>query len=337
MDRDQLQHYLPQVYQKGFVDPRGEVWRYDRLDGSVKHLPPKVIAAEINLYTVEREGVISQEIENDWFRLVDGSFAGIRSKVERQQALSANEARHLASFLAYLRVRTPAAIREVECTLRQYEQRLGDLDALPKPRPKEESGRLEPETYELITEQVDKVAQTRSTGKTRNEVMKLLISNGIHLARALLGLNWCLLSAPSGRSFIVGDNPFAIVPPAWHSEAEDGVGPTTPGATVFVPLTAKLCVRLSGEVGRTQRRRVDGSAVRAINALQVLNSERFVYGPSEPLLCKLISEFVNAPGLNHTATIIREAASTSNPDASLLHTFTRTKIPAQWANKVPLD
>lgn len=49
VSRNQWQHYLPQVYLKGFATPTGEVWRYDRDNGALKPLGTPIIGAEKDL------------------------------------------------------------------------------------------------------------------------------------------------------------------------------------------------------------------------------------------------------------------------------------------------
>jgi hypothetical protein len=79
----QLQHYLPEVYLKGFTAPSGNVWRYDRLDRSCKPLPPRVIAAEKDLYSMQDGTRRSHEIENEWLSRLDGSFGPILRQLEK--------------------------------------------------------------------------------------------------------------------------------------------------------------------------------------------------------------------------------------------------------------
>ena len=84
------------------------------------------------------------------------------------------------------------------------------------------------------------------------------------------------------------------------------------------------------------QRNIDGTAVRAVNICQVMNSERYLFGPNEALVGKL-TQAVNSRGLNRGVVITREAASISDPDSSLLHSFTKSKIPPEWAERLPSD
>jgi hypothetical protein len=330
---------LKSIYLTGFASPSTLVWRYDRADGSCKLLPPRVIGAEKNLYSTKVGDEVSQGIENDWFNRLDGCFGPILRKLEKEDSLSQRDALDLATFVAYLLVRTPAYIRETELRIRQFDTHIhgiGDTikygakgDAPPNAR----GG----DSFLLTKEQFDEVSKVRADTSMRNDVLAMLMTGAVDLSVVLSSLQWSLLSTPVGRSFIVGDNPFAIVPPRSHSTELEGVGPLTSGAVTFVPLSSYLCVRItnSGEP-RTLRRRIDGAAVRAINTCQVMNSERYLYGPNETMLGHLTKN-ISAPCLNPAVVVIREAGSVSDPDTALLHTFTKSKIPPAWADRLPFN
>jgi hypothetical protein len=225
--RSQLQHYLPEVYLNGFATGTGVVWRYDRGNCVLKPLPPRVIAAERDLYSIITGDELSQEIETRWFSPLDGRFGPILRKILKGEELSTDDLMHLANFVAYLRVRTPATIRETELRWRQFDSHLGtDRDAIKYRSGPPDNG--SPDTYIMTEQQCDNVSTSRADDAFRNEILSILVKTGIHLAGALLDLEWTLLFAPRRRSFIVGDNPFVIVPPESHDVDLEGVGPLTP-------------------------------------------------------------------------------------------------------------
>jgi hypothetical protein len=334
----QLQHYLPRVYLKGFAEPGGHLWRYDRLDASCKRLPLGVIAAEKDLYSIQDGGGISQALENELFSPIDGSFGPMMRKVEKGESLSVEEFKDLAIFVAYLLVRTPECIRGTELRFRQLDTQVGGMSDTVKyysqdPRPPEAQ---RSDSFVLASEQSDQVSKNRGEAVRRNEVLRALVSSGMQVADALLDLQWSFVSAPTGRSFIVGDAPFAIVPPRSHDTDLEGVGPLTAGAETYVPLSASLCARITTSGIRIPvRQLVDGAMVRAINLCQVLNSERYLYSSSETLLGKLTAG-ITASGLNFAVVVTREATSVSSPNSSLIHTFTKSKIPSEWAERLTL-
>jgi hypothetical protein len=268
MHGSQWQHYLPEVYLRGFGIASGEVWRYDRIDGSLKLLPPRVIGAERDLYARWEGRDLSQEIEKKWFSPLDSNFGPVLRKLLRQEQVNDAERRHLANFVAYLRVRTPAAIRETELRLKQFDAEIGPLpERWSRPPGTKDSAE---EVFFVSKERVDSVSRERSDVAVRNEALRLMITTGIHLAEALLSLEWTMLLAPRGRSFVVGDNPFVVVPRSSHEVDLEGVGPLSPEAATFVPLDATVCLRMS-TTKLMKGGAIDGCATRAINACQVFN------------------------------------------------------------------
>jgi Protein of unknown function (DUF4238) len=335
MGKHQWQHYLPRVYLSGFGTPAGEVWRYDRISGALKALGPPVIGAETDLYSLITGQELSHEIETQWFSPLDDCFGPIIRKVEAHTPLWPSDLRGLADFVAYLRVRTPSNIRETETSFRQLDAFLGpNHDGITY-----QSGPAAPaaDTYVMSEERSDVVSAGRANQEKRNEALRILVSTGMHLARTLLDFEWAFLIAPTDRTFVIGDNPFAIVPPESHDLTIEGVGPMTPGAAVFVPLSPRICLRATNTQGpECEYQKIDGSAVRAINSCQVLNAERYLFGRSDVLLKRLVADLVTVPGLNLGEVVLREAPSVSDASRSLLHFFTKSKIGPEWIRKVPM-
>jgi hypothetical protein len=336
MGRSQWQHYLPQVFLKGFGTSSGEVWRYDRANGALKCLPVRVIGAERDLYSIITGGELSHEIETKWFSPLDGCFGPILRKIEKKDEPSSVELLDLANFVAYLRVRTPAAIRQAELDIRQLKDQLGpDTDSVNyNPGPPNHG----PDSFVMTDEQFESVSARRANGVLRNEVLTVLVQTGVQLGRALLDLEWTFLFAGQGRSFVVADDPFAIVPPRSHDIHSEGVGPMTPGAATFVPLSSRICLRLTKADNHfCGHSRVDGAAVRSINACQVLNSERYLFAPNDALLKRLTADMICEVGLNMGELVLRQAASVSDASRNLLHSFRRSKVGNEWAERVPMQ
>jgi Protein of unknown function (DUF4238) len=336
MGKHQWQHYLPRVYLAGFATPSGEVWRYDRVSEALKLLAPPVIGAEKDLYSLITGEELSHEIETRWFSPLDGRFGPILRKLESFCELEPAEILDLANFVAYLRVRTPANIRETETVFGQLDKYLGpDRDSITY---RDSGPDCIPDTYVMSEERCEAVSTRRAGNALRNEALTTLVDTGMQIARALVDLEWTMLRAPLGRGFVIGDNPFAIIPPEFHDVNVEGVGLMTPGAAVFVPLSSRICLRVTSAPNPSARnRKVDGAAVRAINRCQVVNSERYLFSQSDALLRRLIADLVSAPGLNLAEVVLREAPSVSDKSRALLHFFTKSKIGPEWACKVPMN
>jgi uncharacterized protein DUF4238 len=332
MQGSQWQHYLPEVYLKGFAVASGEVWRYDRVHGSLKLLPPPVIGAERDLYSQWEGRDISQEIENKWFSPLDSTFAPVMRKMLRHEQVNTAERRHLANFVAYLRVRTPAAIRETEMRLKQFDAEIGPLpEILSRPPAARDCAE---EVFFVSKERMDAVSHERAGVAVRNEALRLMITTGTHLAEALLSLDWALLLAPRGRSFVTGDNPVVVVPCPSHEVDLEGVGPVSPGAATFVPLNATVCLRMT--TGFIRGGAIDGAATRAINACQVFNGEQYLFGQNDALLRRLIGAGIHRSGPNLAEVAFREAKNPEDATRGIIHIFTKSKIPPYHRSTLPM-
>lgn len=342
MGKRQWQHYLPQSLLREFGTPTGEVWRYDRVTAQMKPLPPKVIGAEKDLYTLITGDELSHEIETAWFSPLDGPFPELLRKIRSNERLDPAEHIDLANFIAYFRVRTPSAIREAETRWTQFDSLLpADRDSVTYRSGPMFPNSADPESssirFTLESERADDVDLCRAEPSVRNDVLRMLVSSGMDLSRKLIRLEYAFLFAARDRAFVIGDNPFVVAPPTGYDTELRGVGPLTPGAAVFVPLSRDVCVRLTSPGWcRSVIRRIGSDEVRALNACQVLNSERYVFCHDENLLRRLTYEFANTPGLNTSQVVRREAVNDKDEFDSLLHLFTRSKINANWALRLPM-
>ena len=327
----QLHHYLPQCFLKGFCNDEGLIWRFDRISGKLAPLSPKVAGAENNLYTLSRNGTISQEVENS-LSGVDGPYKDIYSQLLAGIPLRHDQEFQFALFLTLLSLRSPERIREQEMRNSQFTTVVGPGPFEPfSDRASGKSKGARNEVFEFATEFADPVHKDRADAEERNMAIKILLSSAIHHAETLMGLHWRFLMASEERSFLVGDNPVAIIPPANHDVHNSGVGLLTEGASVFIPLSDRLCLEIVNSRGFSVDRVIAGaSLVRNLNKCQLMTTERFLFGRSDVLL-ERITGSVEIGKLNSSIVVTRTANSTSDSNSALLHMFTRSKFPADFA------
>lgn len=213
----------------------------------LKPLGIPVIGAEKDLYSIITGEQLSHMIETQWFKPLDGRYGPVLRDIKNGTEISPTCLTDLANFVAYLSVRTPAKIREIETNIHEFDSLLGpERDAIKYYAHPADRG---PDTYVVSDEHSAQVSSHRADAVRRNQVLNLIVKLGMQLAQALLYLRWTMLVAPSGRNFIIGDNPYVIVPPEAHDLDAEGVGPITPGATLFVPLSSDFLFE-NNEPGR---------------------------------------------------------------------------------------
>lgn len=122
----------------------------------------------------------------------------------------------------------------------------------------------------------------------RQNNIKMMISLSLDIAKMLFRLNWEVLAAPKGMSFVTCDNPFTVVPPPFFDDTLGGFGILTPGASTVIPLSRKTAICFYGEGQRTRGAVVYKDFLRHTNVVVAANSERFVIAKEEPLLRSLV-------------------------------------------------
>jgi hypothetical protein len=189
----QLQHYLPQVFLKGFGTSNTHVWRYDRLDGSCKLLPVPVVAAENNLYSIQTGESVSHRIETELLGRLHGAFKPVLRKIERSVPLSHKDFSDLVTFVSFFQIRAPSQIRATELRYRQFNNMIEDLGPVtyhPAEETEERRADSRSERFSLATERQEHVSKKRGEVEERNEVLRVLVDVGRTLASSLANIQW---------------------------------------------------------------------------------------------------------------------------------------------------
>lgn len=284
------------MYLRGFADEEEQVWVFDRQNKTCLHQGILNTAVKKDFYTVVGpDGEKTDAVERLMADSVESPMRHIIERLDRKNLMWEGEDRAiLALFVALLKTRNPAFDRQqnefteqfhrwwakatnssvdvVKESLRRYEQETGE----------DMSGVSAQEIFEMIR------ADTYEIKNPRQNNIKMMMSLAPGIAQALFRLNWEILAAPKGCSFLTCDNPFTVVPPPFSDDPEIGYGILTPGASTVVPLSSKtvICFRGDGEHGRgvVARR----NFLRNINMVVAANSERFVIARDEPLLRSVV-------------------------------------------------
>jgi hypothetical protein len=289
-------HYLPQMYLRGFADDDGLVWVFDRQNNTFLHQGVINTAVKKDFYTVVGpDGEKSDAIETLMANSVEGPTKCIIEKLDKRNLNWEGEDRAiLALFVTLLRTRNLAFDRDqneftdqffrwwakashstteaVENSLREYQEKTGQ----------DTTSVSAQEMFEMIRDDRYEFHNPRQNN------IKMMMSLSLDLARALFRLNWDILSAPKGESFVTCDNPFTVVPPPSFDDTFDGFGILTPGASTVVPLSRRTAICFRGEGDQTRGAVVYKDFLRSVNLVVAANSERFVIAREEALLRSLV-------------------------------------------------
>lgn len=289
-------HYLPQMYLRGFADEADLVWVFDRHTKTYLHQGIINTAVKRDFYTVlGPDGQKTDAVETLMANMVEGPMKRIIEKLDKKNLTWEGEDRAiLALFVALLRTRNLAFDKDqndfteqfhrwwakakhpspetVEKSLREYEEKTGQDMADVSPQ----------ELFEMIRDD-----QYEFNNPRQNNI-KMMMSLSLEIAKALFKLNWEILAAPKGMSFVTCDNPFTVVPPPFFDDSLEGYGIMTPGAFTVIPLSRRTAICFYGEGERNRGAVVYKDFLRHINLVVAANSERFVIAKEEALLRSLV-------------------------------------------------
>ncbi len=290
------QHYLPQMYLRGFADESDLVWVFDRQKNSYIHQHVKITAVKKDFYTiVGPDGQKTDAIETLMANIVEGPMKHIIERLDKRNLTWEGEDRAiLALFVALLKTRNLAFDRDLNEITEQFQRwwakaRHSSLEAVEESfrEYQEKTGEdmadvSAQELFEMIRDDQYELHNPRQNN------IKMMMSLSLEVAKTLLRLNWEILAAPKGTSFVTCDHPFTVVPPPFFDNTLEGYGILTPGASTVVPLSRKTAICFYGEGERTRGAVVYKDFLRYINLVMAANSERFVSAREEPLLRSLV-------------------------------------------------
>lgn len=286
-------HYVPEIYQKGFVDRDERLWLYDRQLQRYRKVHPRHICRENELYTIAPEAEQNRYIETEWLSRLDGEGATAIRQFESGLSLDDEWKESFSVFMAQQITRTPA-FRDM--TKRNYKVmgeeylRLGFTDV--------ERARQLLEDYRAQT------GDTSGDHVTAESMVEAVVGGHIQvsvgegpflrnmvqqiefLARWINAFEWQILKAAKDTGFIICDYPFVVVPAQGHS---GDVGLCLPGTVKYFPLTRASCLRMGDPDYGFSYQNITNQEVRRINQNIAVNSERFIMGPSRTQLENIVA------------------------------------------------
>lgn len=292
MSTPKRHHILPKFFLDRFCRD-GQLWVYDRARDAYRRQPPINTAVVRDYYTaIAPSGEKNTEIESILARL-EGQTKPVLEKLDRAEELTGEERGTLALFIAFFQTRVPdfersvsqltgamgkAVVRTAFADVDRARASLADHE-----RKTGRSLRVTPE------QMVEFVASDEYTvTASRNVYLLSMLKIAKELTPVFGRLDWHVLHAPRGRSFVVSDSPVVIVAPARAEPSFYGVGILTPGAVKFVPLGAGTLLAMGDEGLGFDHRQVDKTTLRQLNLELSARAEDYLFGPDEPLLRSLV-------------------------------------------------
>jgi hypothetical protein len=253
-------------------------------------------AVKKDFYTIlDSAGRKSDAVESMLANAVEAPMKNIIGRLdERNLKWKDDDHETLALFVSLLRTRTPAFDRDQNQFAEQFDRWWAKATHSSAEVCEESIRRCEQQTGEDLSHvsaqdlfEMIRDDQYELKNPRQNNI-KLMVSVSLEIARAIFRLNWEILSAPKGTSFVTCDDPFTVVPPPFFDSSLQGYGILTPGASTIVPLSGKTAVCFFGGGDRFRGAVVRRDFLRNVNLVVAANSDRFVIARDEALLRSVV-------------------------------------------------
>ncbi|MCQ4334882.1 DUF4238 domain-containing protein [Natronomonas sp. F2-12] len=257
------QHYIPQLYMRGFTDTeRLPSYQLDRRE----EFPPTPIR---NLcyenYFYDEDGEIEETMGE-----LEGEFARVLREVKEAESVSVlpegSELNLFLAFITYTHARTKAAKEETNEFATEFTKLLLDVGVIG-----EDNDEMRESVLESLQNREMRIEATSAF--TRYEIEALLG----HILIA--DLEPVVLKDMTGRGFAFSDHPAVLDNPAFKHELDIGtLGWKTRGLQVSLPLSTNLCLLLYDPVAYTRPADpsevlpVGSDVVEELNKLQLVHA-----------------------------------------------------------------
>lgn len=282
------QHYLPQFYLKGFVDPRLEkkrqpmLWVYEAGKQPRKSLP-KNVAFENYLYVPKVESGIRANIENRLAAIESDAARIVRRISNEQFKLSSEERNVLGCLVALTFSRVPSFRDETN----QVAAKLLDVHSALLKRDSKAFARIKNEIQEWSGAPFDLTPEEEraflSTDTKTVEVaasyqwLDMMFRMMWRLTNLLGKMYLVFCVTGENEPFLTSDNPVALYDPTPPKPGVVGFG-SSPNAEVTFPISRSTCLlyRWRGGEGIARLKPI---AAREVNRRTVSQAYRYIYAP----------------------------------------------------------
>lgn len=288
---------MPECYLRDFVGDDDLLWVYDRVARQYRRQPPRVTAVINDYYSyLDGRGVRRVDVEQG-FCQIEGMYCEVLRKLREQAELEFEDRGALSIFVALLMTRVPGFEQEVARWCREYaidQLRRQYVEAAGRASESGSEGEPAFSVDELLAYLRDDRLAVKPSAQTR---LVVVLRSALQAARLFMQMNWLFLTCSSNAAFITSDQPLAFWGPFDDSgETPDLVGLTTAGMYKVIPLTSSLCLAIGRRGPAVGRAVVDRQVVRTINNQVAANCYRFVIGPHE----RLVRRIVKVTGVDQT-------------------------------------
>ena len=284
MGKLERQHFLPQFYLRGFMDPKNKpfIWMYEKGSELIKPVSVKDAAVHSNYYAFEKEdGTINRYSYEEGFAKIEDIVAPSIKKALNFEPINNIERGHISTFMALSFLRVPSFRDGIKKTIESHHRAQAMHMALDKEIFMKEMKEIEIEHNKDLGD-LDALREDFIEGKYNIEVdeyrsLGILNHSLFPLASVIHRHYWHFLVAPYNCKFITCDNPFFYINPYKKLLDQKGVGLETEKTEITFPLSKEIAILAKWKNEKDNYVSVSKNKVDEINRRTVISSNRFVY------------------------------------------------------------
>ena len=279
MTKPKQHHYLPESYQYQFVDSDDRIYFLDKISGGVQKTIPKSFGKEKDLYTLEKPPVGKQPtyIENPTLSDIDGTYPELVKKLERED-FSVFDKHNLASYLGYLRNRTPSYFKLIEQI--SHEVLLKNIYQVVISDDQKLNIYQNEALFDMSSEEIFVEQAINHMSTDKDHILNTFLRLSPKFTELIECCDWDVMISRS-IPFISSDKAFA--------QAEDEFFLADQNKSIYkryllIPLSSSICLRLSGNNSGFSKRVVTDKEILDVNECISYCAERWIIGSSEEVL-----------------------------------------------------
>jgi len=293
-----FQHYVPRFLLEYFTDG-GMLQIYDRKVNGFRSQPSNRTAGEKSYYVfTDKKGKSRDELEKMFSAIESTASVVIKNLAGGENKLSMQDKAELALFIAALYLRVPESLKKSEDMATAMTKEVMSKSAMFDQHFNKVMDKVEKNLGKKTTPEMRKdiqktfVQKDYRMGFPKGYLLKLMMVNLEEIYKIMIQMEWIIIKAPDGKSFISSDRPAFTFNPKPEGFWGSGIGLIALNCETSVILTPKLAIYLNQKRKPKSIKFITGTSdmVDNFNFRTAIVSSRFVISHSDTLLRKWIGK-----------------------------------------------
>jgi hypothetical protein len=293
------QHYVPQFYLKGFLDPlqvaknQHTLWCYS-IGRRPKAFPTSRVGCKELFYAYEKDGKLDLSLEDILGKMESLIAPTLRKLASGSISLTVQERAEFSTFLALMLCRSERSFDlsdriTIDITNRQVDNWIKGMDeekfAAWLANFEKETGRTYDTSFERLKEFQRRIAtgEYKSEQTNRGYTIKKMAESVQKMSPKFEEMTWIICKASGDEMFITTDNPVLMDDP--HRKTTGSGTENSPLFTFSFPVSREYFIQGQNERGPDGRKYPDqkkamrNAEVRQVNRMMICGSYKFLYAP----------------------------------------------------------